>query len=225
MRHSLELDGQALSYALKRSARRRSVGLRIGGDGLTVTLPARAPLAEAERVIRLKADWILRHLQAPKPQAAQLAAGSTILWQGQPRTLLAGASRARLEADTLALAAPDEPDALAQALTRFCQRAARPYFLQRVEVWQQRMDLHPRRVLLSSARTRWGSCTSAGDVRLSWRLMQAPPEVIDYVIIHELAHLAEMNHSPRFWAIVAAACPGWKLQRDWLKQHAHALLA
>ncbi|SMC26818.1 hypothetical protein SAMN02745857_02603 [Andreprevotia lacus DSM 23236] len=225
MRHSLELDGQQLAYTLKRSARRRSVGLRIAGDGLTITLPARAPLAEAERVIRLKADWIMRHLQAPKPPAARLAAGSTILWQGQPRTLQAGASRARLAADTLALAAPDEPEALTLALARFCQRAARPYFLQRVEVWQQRMNLHPRRVLLSSARTRWGSCTAAGDVRLSWRLMQAPPEVIDYVIIHELAHLAEMNHSPRFWAIVAAACPNWKQQREWLKQHAQALLA
>ncbi|KAF0814584.1 hypothetical protein IGB42_00638 [Andreprevotia sp. IGB-42] len=223
MRQRLELGSRTLDYTLKRSARRRSIGLKIGGDGLTVTLPARAPVAEAERVIRLKADWILRHLDTPRAAAPQLAGGGQVLWLGSPRMLIANAGRARLDDATLALAAP--PDQLPAAFARFCQRAARPYFLQRVALWQQRMNLVARRVLLTSARTRWGSCTAAGDVRLSWRLMQAPPEVIDYVIIHELAHLAELNHSPRFWAVVAAVCPDWKKQRDWLGEHGAALLA
>lgn len=87
------------------------------------------------------------------------------------------------------------------------------------------MGLQPRQLFLSSAKSRWGSCTALGDIRLNWRLMQAPPQVIDYVVIHELAHLAELNHSPRFWAIVAAACPDWKTHRLWLKQNGPALFA
>lgn len=86
------------------------------------------------------------------------------------------------------------------------------------------MALVPQKLALSSARSRWGSCSASGGVRLNWRLMQAPPAVIDYVVIHELAHLAELNHSPRFWAIVAAHCPDWKVRRDWLKQHGNRLL-
>ncbi|QBC43879.1 hypothetical protein C1H71_10180 [Iodobacter fluviatilis] len=70
-----------------------------------------------------------------------------------------------------------------------------------------------------------GSCTALGDIRLNWRLMQAPPQVIDYVVIHELAHLVELNHSSRFWDIVAEACPDWKTKRLWLKQNGALLFA
>ncbi|WP_035055921.1 M48 family metallopeptidase [Andreprevotia chitinilytica] len=225
MQHRLELLGRRLDYTLKRSARRRSIGLKIGRDGLTVTLPVRAPVAEAERVIRLKLDWILQHLDTPRPELPQLRSGGHVLWLGTPRTLIADAARSRLDDTTLALAAPDEHDALAKAFTRFCQRAARNYFQQRVPYWAERMGLQPRRVLLTSAKSRWGSCTASGDVRLSWRLMQAPLAVIDYVIVHELAHLAELNHSPRFWAVVETICPDWKARRDWLKGEGAALLA
>ena len=113
---------------------------------------------------------------------------------------------------------------MAVALTRFMKRHAAEYLPARVAFWSERMGLHPAKVGLSSARRRWGSCAAHGGIRLNWRLMQAPPAVIDYVVIHELAHLAELNHSPRFWCVVAAHCPDWKLQRDWLKRHSTQLL-
>ncbi len=219
-----------IPYKIQRSPRRRSIGLKIDAAGLTVILPQRAPQAEAERVIQLKLAWIRAklaeretRLAEPVAQQAKLTWGATALWLGQPR-LLQAALRAKLTDDTLYLCAANEQK-IAPALIRFYQRAAKPYFSERLAVWAERMNLQPRQLMLSSAKTRWGSCTSSGDIRLSWRLMQAPASVIDYVVIHELAHLAEMNHSARFWAIVATACPHWKTERAWLKQYGHALLA
>ena len=217
-----------IPYILKRSPRRRSIGLKIDASGLTIILPQRAPLAEAERVIQLKLTWIRAKLAERETRLAapiadsKLAWGATALWLGEPR-ILQSALRAKLTDDTLYLCAANEQK-IAPALIRFYQRAAKPYFTERLAVWAERMNLHPRQLILSSAKTRWGSCTSNGDIRLSWRLMQAPASVIDYVVIHELAHLAEMNHSARFWSIVTAACPHWKIERAWLKQHGSALL-
>ncbi|WP_035854197.1 M48 family metallopeptidase [Deefgea rivuli] len=217
-----------IPYTLQRSPRRRSIGLKIDAAGLTIILPQRAPLAEAERVIQLKLAWIraklLERETRPTPiESPILQWGASALWLGEPR-LLQAALRVKLTEDTLYLCAANEQK-IAPALIRFYQRSAKPYFAERLALWAERMALQPRQLILSSAKTRWGSCTSNGDIRLSWRLMQAPASVIDYVVIHELAHLLEMNHSARFWAIVERACPDWKTERAWLKQHGHTLLA
>ncbi|WP_148714156.1 M48 family metallopeptidase [Chitinolyticbacter meiyuanensis] len=216
--HRLVTPTRTLEYAVARSSRRRSIGLKIDHRGLTVQLPQRAPLAEAERVLRLKLDWVLKHLDAQPAARPALVDGSSACWLGQPRVLRSGATRTRLSEQELHL--PGSEVQLAAALARFLQRSARTYFSERVAVWSARMGLAPRALKLTSARTRWGSCTSAGDIRLNWRLLQAPPEVIDYVVIHELAHLAELNHSERFWAIVEAHSPAWRVHRDWLRREA-----
>lgn len=216
-----------IPYLVQRSARRRSIGLKIDATGLTIILPQRAPLSEAERVIRLKLTWIQAKLaeRAARPVASEPPAlrwGASVWWMGEQRQLQS-ALRGKLTADRLYLCAASEAR-IGDALVRFYQRSAKPYFAERIAYWSERMDLYPKQLALSSARTRWGSCTSQGVIRLNWRLMQAPPSVIDYVVIHELAHLAEMNHSARFWAQVAAVCPDWKQQRAWLKQHGADLL-
>ena len=149
--------------------------------------------------------------------------GGDFFWLGKPVTLACGAGRTRLDEGRLHVAAQDE-SGLGHALARFMQRRAADYLPARLAFWSGRMGLQPSRVGLSSARRRWGSCTASGRIRLNWRLMQAPPDVIDYVVIHELAHLAELNHSPRFWAVVETFCPAWKQQRDWLKRHGALLL-
>ncbi|MBM3116012.1 M48 family metallopeptidase [Jeongeupia naejangsanensis] len=214
--------GGEIAYTVKRSARRRSIGLRIDAGGLSVALPAHASLADADRAVLGRLDWILKHLARRPAPVAALADGASIGWFGKPMRIVAGAKRTALVDGALHVAGHDAT--LAPALTRFLQRTARAYFAERVPLWSERMGLQPSQLRLTSAGTRWGSCTAAGAVRLNWRLVQAPFDVIDYVIIHELAHLAELNHSPRFWAIVAQHCPAWKAQRDWLKQHGHGLL-
>lgn len=222
----LQLADQALTYQLKRSDR-RSIGLKISRDGLTVTLPLRLPAVEADRAVRQKLDWIMAKLaeqaELPAPTVG-LSCGSPVLWLGEAVILRTGSARSRIAGAELHLAASDHPEHITAKLAHFYQRSARPHFGARVQHWSGRMGLVPRRVALSSARGRWGSCSAAGGVRLNWRLMQAPPAVIDYVVIHELAHLAELNHSPRFWAIVEAHCPDWKTQRGWLKRHGGQLM-
>ncbi|MCB5197414.1 M48 family metallopeptidase [Deefgea salmonis] len=216
-----------ISYQIKRSPRRRSIGLKIDAQGLTVILPQSAAEREAERVIELKLAWIrgklaVRH-DAPAVAPPSLCWGASALYLGES-FMLQPALRSQFGAGVLSLCAANDAK-IAPALIRFYQRSAQIYLAERVGLWSERMALQPRKWLLSSAKTRWGSCTAAGDIRLNWRLMQAPASVIDYVVIHELAHLAQMNHSARFWAIVAQACPNWKTERAWLKQHALALLA
>lgn len=225
---TLQYKGHTLTYQIKRSAR-CSIGLKISHqDGLVVTLPNRLALAEAERALLQKIDWILAklaHVQSVPAAPNALVDGAHWLWLGEAKTLQLNSGRTRIEGGIVHLAVPAKTEAIAHALKQVCQRAARFHFAERVEYWSAEMALLPQKWALSSARGRWGSCTSAGGLRLNWRLMQAPREVIDYVVIHELAHLAEMNHSPRFWAIVAAHCPDWKVHRSWLKLHGTQLMA
>lgn len=215
---------EELRYRLQRSPRRKTIGLKIDQHGLTVVLPWRVPESEAERVLREKADWIRAHLQqwqSSRPEP--LADGATIFWLGEPRQIRIVPGRSHLTDTELCLALGKQD--LPQALQRYLQHAARQHFPDCVDYWSEQMKLRPQRMQLSSARGRWGSCTAAGVVRLSWRLMQVPPSVLDYVIIHELAHLAELNHSERFWAVVSRYCADWKVQRNWLKQNGATLLS
>lgn len=217
-------DGGELSYLLKRSAR-RSIGLQIGPDGLSITLPLRAATAEAERVILQKLGWIIPRLaRAEAVPVPRLEDGAPFFWLGESVLLAAGAGRSRLDGGVLHVAANDAAG-MAVALARFMKRRAVECLPQRLAELSARTGLVPARVGLSSARRRWGSCTAQGAIRLNWRLMQAPPAVIDYVLIHELAHLVELNHSPRFWTLVEQFCPDWRQQRNWLKHQGAALLS
>ena len=116
--------------------------------------------------------------------------------------------------------APPEPDLAIEAKTR---AAAKTFLPQRVAYFARQMGVSPARITVTGARTRWGSCSGKGNLCFSWRLMLAGPEEIDYVVVHELAHLREMNHSPRFWALVEAVLPDYKQRRQQLKQLQTAL--
>jgi predicted metal-dependent hydrolase len=98
-------------------------------------------------------------------------------------------------------------------------------FTARADAFAADLGVAYKRLTIRDGRSRWGSCSSAGGLNFSWRLILAPPAILDYVVVHELAHLRELNHSPRFWALVAAHCPDYQLQRKWLKEHGPALMA
>ncbi|MFC4160615.1 M48 family metallopeptidase [Chitinimonas lacunae] len=212
------LEGRTIDYQIRRSARRRSVGLRIDASGLTIRLPARFPLDHLEPILQRKASWIvskldLYHTKAPPPPS--LADGGRIDWLGHSLPIRHEVGRLIVEPDAVVLPQGQDP---AAALTRLMQREARRHFAARVAHWSARIGLTPQSLALSHAQKRWGSCTAQGVVRLNWRLMQAPPSVIDYVVIHELCHLEELNHSDRFWTLVESACPDWREQRAFLKR-------
>lgn len=220
----VSLAGREISIALKRSTR-ASVGLKISASGLQVTLPNRFPLRELDQILHQKADWIVSKLDemSLRSPPAVISAASQIDWLGEPHALSFGHRQAAVTADTLELLTPAQipvPDAamISAALEKLMRREARRFLAERLALWAGRLGLQYREFKLSSAGTRWGSCTSQGVIRLNWRLMQAPLPVLDYVVIHELCHLVELNHSARFWALVASVCPDWKQKRDWLKR-------
>jgi predicted metal-dependent hydrolase len=103
-------------------------------------------------------------------------------------------------------------------------RSPRDLILDRVAYWSERMDARHRRVFVKDQRTLWGSCSARGNLNFNWRLTLAPREILDYVVVHELAHLTEMNHSKRFWAIVERWCPDYKERRRWLRKNGGQLL-
>ena len=223
------LQGQTVSYKLVRSPR-RSVGFMIGKLGLEVRAATRISLVQIETLLQERSAWILKHLEkaqqieADKPSPIW-AEGADCLLHGQTLRLSlrpelpAGAHR--LHDGQLQLALP------AQASAAQIERAAMdwygPYaythFCQRLDHYAPGMAVRWSLLKLSSARTRWGSAKRDGSIRLHWQLVQLAPELLDYVVVHELAHLHEMNHSPRFWAIVAQHCPDYKALRAQLKHH------
>lgn len=220
------LEGREVPYVVRRSARRRSVGLKVDASGLSVSLPTRFPLANLEPILQRKARWIVEKLDLYHREAQtappDLGDGGEILWLGRALPIRHHAGRAAVGDGEILLA---EKDASASALARLMQREARRHFAARVVHWSDRLGLHPAGLALSGAQKRWGSCSARGVVRLNWRLMQAPEAVIDYVVIHELCHLEELNHSERFWALVEAACPDWRAQRAFLKREGYKYFA
>jgi predicted metal-dependent hydrolase len=218
-------DGRHIEYILKVSARRRTIGLKIDERGLTVHIPRRVAWNRVEQLLREKSGWIADKLalreNVPPPFSWQ--DGTELLHLGQPvqLRLRTDARNRQPEFDGLALtiAQPDIADvaAVQRKVVLWYRRQALADFTRRIELLAARLGKAPSRVLLSNARTRWGSCNSRGEVRLHWRLIQAPPHVIHYVVAHELAHLNEMNHSPRFWAWVEQLCPGHVAARRELK--------
>ncbi|MFG6448827.1 M48 family metallopeptidase [Roseateles sp. BYS180W] len=234
----LLLQGQRVSYTLRR-ATRRSIGLTIRHGQLEVAVPRWVSRAQAEDAVRSKAAWVLRKLaqsqvQLHQQQAAQQAfadgmqlpyLGGLLQLQCQPEPGVARGA-ARLEpavADGVArLWLNFEPGTpapeLGEAAARWLQQQARQLFAQRLAHHAPAMGVQPRSLSLSAARTRWGSASADGRIRLNWRLVHAPLALIDYVVVHELAHLHEMNHSPRFWAVVAARLPDYQALRQQLRQ-------
>ena len=235
MHREIELGGIRLGYRLRRASR-RTIGFVVGPAGLTVSVPRWVGQAQIDAALRHKSAWILRQLaaQGRRHQAHQDARvdwrdGTELPWLGAPlrirlapqlsRTLLQAARPLTQEPATLLLALPADtaPEALRAAVQRWLQRQARTLFEARIALHAGAMGVQVRQLRLSSARTRWGSASSDGSIRLNWRLIHFPVETIDYVVVHELAHLREMNHGPAFWAIVQAAMPDYEQRRRQLK--------
>lgn len=203
--------------ALRRSARARRLSLRISGtDGrVTLTLPLRARLGDGLAFLREREDWLRGHLSRA-PTAIIPAFGGTIPLEGREVLLLPGQGRAMvLDGDRLLV--PGGARGLSGRLAGFLKATARDHLASACDRHASALGKRYRKLTLRDTRSRWGSCTSDGDLMFSWRLILAPPPVLDYVVAHEVGHLAEMNHSPAFWAVVEGLCPGHEGPRDWLR--------
>ena len=233
--HQLQLRQTPTAYLLTR-CKRRSVGFVIKPEGLEVRAPRWVSQREIEALLQERADWVLKHwqqqlLRAQEAQPRQSwQDGGTLDFQGaalaislQPHLLKNQHQVQAATADSparLALALPFSADALQieRAAVACLRQQAMQVFEQRLQHFAPTMGVRWTALHLSNAKTRWGSACASGAIRLHWRLIQLPPELLDYVVVHELAHLREMNHSPRFWAIVAQHCPDYLRLRKTLKE-------
>jgi predicted metal-dependent hydrolase len=223
-RRSAHLAGRYVTYTLKRTGRRRSIGLRIDDRGLTVNMPLRASEKWLHSVLQEKADWVVEKLdnwQAKKPAMQQWVDGETVLFRGETFMLRIVPSLfdapPQLHGAHLVIhvSGAGNPEAVEKIVEQWYRREALQLFVECAQHFAPLMNVKPRDIKLSTARTQWGSCTARGTVRLNWQLVKMPLHLIDYVVVHELAHLVEMNHSAAFWRVVGAACPDYaKLRKE-----------
>ncbi len=216
-----------VAYAFKRG-KRRTIGLSVSPEGLTVNAPRWTPVAEVEALLYTKADWVMDKLRLARTRARELdrkrvdwADGAVFEFLGAPARLVIDPAHARATAGgTLEPAGADgvailrlglphgaERQRIQDAAQAWLMRQAQALFVQRLDHFAPQLGVRYTRMRLSSAGTRWGSASADGSIRLNWRLIHLPQDLIDYVVVHELSHLRHMDHSPRFWAVVASVMP------------------
>ena len=224
-RDCLELADAAIPYRIRESTRRRTLALELRADGaLTVAAPAGVPLALVRRFVASRRRWIeTKRALLAQTQRSRLTfesgarlplLGATLTLQWTPGP--ARAVRCRRAGDALVVQAADS-DAARHGVEVWYRRLAAGHFAERIAHFAPRVGRTPQRVTVRAQRSRWGSCTRQGSVSLNWRLLQAPPEVLDYVVVHELCHLLVPNHSPHFWAEVARVIPDFRERRAALR--------
>jgi predicted metal-dependent hydrolase len=229
----IQLGEHALDFVLLRS-RRRSIGFLISDEGLRVTAPNWVTLGDIDKAIRDKQRWILSKLVERRERSArrlkpqmQWRDGATLPYLGQDITLRIRAQQTSgitYDESSRELIVNLPGDAGEQQLKDrvqgWLQARAKELFGVRLPVYAAKLGVSYRSYALSSATTQWGSCTADGRIRLNWRLMHFALPLIDYVIAHELSHLREMNHSPRFWATVQSIFPEFESAKRALRESA-----
>lgn len=207
------IGGRLVAYAV--TPARRRLSMTVDERGLRVSVPRGVSVAEIESFLLAHGNWVLEkldvHAEAQVRRRISARDGVRLPCLGGEATIrvVPGANRVRWEGDTLILHAREDGDLDALA-RRGLQRRALDVFGKRLSDLAKRAGYEMPQLALTSARTRWGSCSRRSGIRLNWRLIHLPLSIVDYIIAHELAHLAEMNHSPRFWAEVERLCPDWR---------------
>jgi predicted metal-dependent hydrolase len=217
----IDLGGRCIEYRFVRR-RRRTIGIAIDANGLAVSAPLRAPWREIEAFLRQKERWITRKLEEwarlPQPAIVRGHSGESLPLFGSPVTLEVKTGRRAVhrQPERLLVSAPS-PQRVAKVLTAWLKTQALDALAPRAARYAADLDVAAPRVGLSNARTQWGVCTEDGTIRLSWRLVHLEPALADYVVAHEVAHLVELNHSKRFWGLLARLYPDWRHARHRLE--------
>jgi hypothetical protein len=237
----VRLGESEVAYEFKRG-KRRTIGLSVGVDGLTVSAPRWTPLGEVDALLRDKSAWVLEKLQKARQRASDLAQARTVWADGVEFDYLG--QRVRLVLDPAhrftevgaELKAPEVADELPvlclglagnaseaqvrDAAQAWLMRQAKRVFAERLDHFAPQLGVTYSRLRLSSAGTRWGSASVDGTIRLNWRLIHLRLDMLDYVVVHELSHLHHMDHSPQFWDVVARVMPDHVQRRRALKDAA-----
>jgi predicted metal-dependent hydrolase len=217
--------GDGVRYTVRRSDRARRVRVTVDAlRGVEVVLPRRAAARAADEAVHELGPWIQRRLAELEAARSVVAArGDTVPYLGTTLRLVPqpGRARAHRRGDELLVPAGAEQE---PALERWYRRAARGEIASRLDRACQQAGLSYTRLTIRAQRTRWASCSRSGAMSFNWRLLLAPPEVLDYVVWHEVCHLQVLDHSPRFWALLERRCPDYRQRSVWLRRHGQTLV-
>ncbi len=221
------IGGRRVPYRILISQRARRLRLTISSGEVSVTLPKGVHHGEAEKMLQQNSAWLLKHLErAGKPRpAAKTLPPDVILLRGEVKKVVVIEEPDRRErvkvdesTDRLVLRVPPGAGKSGRSLAvPWLKARAREEIAAATSKWAARMGVNYRTITIRDQKTRWGSCSTSGTLSFNWRLVMAPPSILDYVVIHELAHLKQPNHSPAFWQVVAQFYPDYKKARAWLR--------
>ena len=207
-----------LDYSLTRS-QRKTASITVRDGHVQVRAPLKMPLVNIEEFITSKEGWIREKLvllreKALHKEAFSLDYGHLIPYRGERYPIVAAEVRCPCFRDGAFCIPPDlPPDKIKSACIQIYRKLAKQDMIPRIHDYAKTMGVQPAQIKITNARTRWGSCTGKGNINLSWRLIKTEDAIIDYIIVHELAHLTLMNHSPQFWALVESFMPDYRERR------------
>jgi predicted metal-dependent hydrolase len=228
---TLSVAGRAIPLTIRSDRRATRLTLRIepGGRALKMTVPLGVPIRDVEDFLDRHHGWLASRI-ASLPTEGSLGEGGKIMVRGvSHRIVSTGKLRGLTEASVVdgqpVLLVSGAPEHLGRRLSDFLKKEARRDLEERARYHARASGKRIASISMKDTKSRWGSCSHDGNLSFSWRIVMAPPEVIDYLAAHEVAHLTEMNHGPRFWALCEKLCPGTKDAKAWLKRHGSALHA
>lgn len=226
----ITLEGRPVEYVVRESDRATRAKIQVGVAGVSVVIPTGVD-ADPEGLLRANAEWVRERDAEYEATRARVpdrtfAAGARFPYLGGEREVaVEQRSRSVVTDEAFVLARWEvERTSVKNALESLYRRLAREHFESRLDHYADAMDVTYDAVHVRNQRTRWGSCSTSGTISLNWRLLLAPPRIADYVVVHELAHVIEPNHSERFWRVVGAHDPDYAVHREWLADNGVTLV-
>lgn len=229
-RQEINLLGNLIEYEVRYSSNATEPRIDVDIHGVAVIIPD-SDEVQPEELLRKNAAWVMEKQRAYEAYREQVPervfeAGAQFPFLGEDRTLIIEPRQSHaVTEDSICLrqSAVDQ-SSVEQVLENFYRSRARSYFTTRADHYAERMGVTYRALELRNQRTRWGSCSTGGTLSLNWRLLMAPPGVIDYIVVHELAHLTEQNHGDEFWATVREYAPDYEEKAEWLEENSAKLI-
>jgi predicted metal-dependent hydrolase len=239
--NTIIIDNYPITYTVAYQKNRKSIQLKLKStDHVTITAPAKFPNAGIEKILFDKSKWIIKQIGkltsiATNPINKSISHGAAILYLGQPHTLIFITRdnckpTVLLEENRILLHLPPLPPndvstASQLLLSQWYLDCASKTLSAKTAFWASTIKVNPKRITIKDQKTRWGSCSSRGNINYNWRIIMAPKDVIDYLVVHELCHLRIPNHSESFWHEVEKYSPHFKQHRAWLRTNGMMLMS
>ena len=219
-----------MQYTLRRSAKAKHLRFQISAsNGFVVIVPRRYRIDDLPSLLQKKQTWILKNIARYDTvsipfDSDTLSIGDSIPYLGQQYEVCLNSNHSStcsvsLENNVFLIEGICDNGTAAVVLKQWLNGQAHTYIKQRASELAPGLGVKYNRIFIRNQRTRWGSCSGLGNISLNWKLIMFPPHIIDYVVIHELAHLVVMGHGKSFWDVVAAHCPDWRSCRQWIREH------